>query len=95
MKAKTRKRSRKRYKSFTDGTPSRHHICPRSRSGGLGENIATIETGEHRAYHKLFSNMTPDEIIAHLVKYYWNNQWKWVELALLQKGEENDQLENT
>ena len=59
---------------------TKHHILPKSRKRNRG-NIAFIPRVKHEAYHELFSNMTPDEIIKHLVEYYWNNQWYWVTKA--------------
>jgi len=66
----------------------RHHINPKSKNGG-GEarNISIQKIFEHRAYHKEFSNRTPDEIIIHIVKEWWNGQWEWVEKALRRKDE--------
>ena len=64
-------------------TPTKHHIRPTSRGGtDDDENIAIVPNKKHELYHVLFSNRTPEEIIAHLVAEYWNDQWEWVELAL-------------
>ena len=60
---------------------TRHHIRPVSRKSN-NKNIAYIPRVKHENYHTLFSNMTPDEIIKHLVEYYWNNQWQWVFMAI-------------
>ena len=52
--------------------PSRHHVIPRSRGGNFSkENIVIIPRVDHELYHKLFGNMTPDEIIEHLKTKYW------------------------
>jgi hypothetical protein len=51
---------------------SRHHVRPRSRGGGCGDNIVIIPCVDHETYHKLFGNMTPEEIVFHLIKKYWN-----------------------
>lgn len=60
-----------------------HHIVPKSRGGVDGSfNLAPVKRSLHEAYHTLFNNSTPDEVIAHLVKEYWNGQWEWVEKAL-------------
>jgi hypothetical protein len=51
---------------------SKHHVLPRSRGGGYKDNIVIIPRVDHDAYHKLFGNMTPEEIILYLIKKYWN-----------------------
>jgi hypothetical protein len=59
------------------------HIRPKSRGGDSSpKNITLLCVDCHTEYHKNFSNMTPDEVIAFLVKYYWNDQWLWVHLAM-------------
>lgn len=68
-----------------NGELTRHHIIPTSRLNGMKlgeENIALIGGREHEAYHSLFGNMTPDEIIIHLVNHYWNREENWVWVAL-------------
>lgn len=68
--------------------PTRHHIIPSSREGtDSPENIAIVPNKKHEDYHILFSNRTPEEIIAYLVEDYWNGQWEWVELALENSNE--------
>ena len=68
----------KRKKNLT-----RHHIIPSSRFGSnCKENIAMISDKKHKAYHIMFSNMTPDEIIHELVDNYWNGKWEWVARAI-------------
>lgn len=54
---------------------TRHHILPRSRGGGLEDNIAFIPHGEHDRYHKLFGNRTPEEIGRYLQEYFWANKY--------------------
>lgn len=56
---------------------TRHHIRPVSRKS-KDSNIAYIPRVDHENYHKLFVNMTPDEVIRHLIDYYWNGQWEWL-----------------
>lgn len=58
--------------------PNISHIAPRSRGGKNDGNI-NRETCPlcHEYYHWLFSNLLPDEIIAYLVKNFWNGQVKW------------------
>jgi len=53
----------------------KHHIIPRSRGGNsYGDNVIYITAREHRAYHILFGNMRPEEIIPYLKKYYFNQK---------------------
>ena len=62
---------------------TRHHIIPSSRGGSDDkQNIAKISGKLHQAYHHLFFNLTPEEIIKDLVENYWNGQWEWVKIAL-------------
>ena len=50
-----------------------HHILPRSRGGDYSKhNIKKLEQSYHRAYHKLFENLTPDEIHQYLNEVYFN-----------------------
>ena len=58
---------------------SRHHIIPRSRGGDNSlENISRVHTKKHQAYHTMFDNRTPDEIVENLVRRYWNGNWDYV-----------------
>ena len=42
-----------------------HHCIPRGRNGpDTSHNIRLKSTKEHYAWHSLFRNMTPDEVIA-------------------------------
>ena len=67
---------------------SKHHIIPRSRDGKYSlENIAVININKHRLYHTMFENKTPDEIVEHLVNYYWNGQWEHVDKAYRRNNE--------
>ena len=63
---------------------SQHHIIPRSRGGvtTLG-NTVMLTRSEHEAYHTLFANKNPDEIIDYLVRHFWKGNWDWVHQALL------------
>lgn len=75
---------------------TRHHILPSSRGGTCSDNnIAMISDKDHRSYHQLFSNKSPDEIIKHLVNDYWNGQWGWLAMAIEEKelSEEINALE--
>lgn len=80
-KKKTRKKSEKQI--VKDRMPTRHHILPSSRGGNSSaQNISMLRNKKHQAYHTLFSNMTPDEIITFLVYKCWNKQWQWVQIAI-------------
>ena len=59
---------------------NKHHILPSSRGGTNAlENLALIQEEKHQAYHYLFENKTPDEIINDLVRNYWSGQRVWVD----------------
>ncbi len=49
---------------------TKHHITPKSKGGKNFGNIKYIPKSEHRAYHHIFANLTPEEIIIYL-----NEQW--------------------
>ncbi len=51
----------KKYNSLT-----KHHILSRSRGGEDINNILFVSIDYHSAYHKLFENLTPDEVILYL-----------------------------
>lgn len=49
----------------------RHHRKPRSRGGSNDErNISIVEQNQHRAYHCLFHNMLPEEVVKVLNRYW-------------------------
>ena len=61
---------------------SRHHIIPRSRGGDNSlENISRVHIKKHQAYHTMFDNRTPTEIVENLVRKYWNGNWDYVKEA--------------
>ena len=66
-----------KHRKNRPGQKTRHHIRPKSRKS-KNSNIAWIPRVYHEAYHTMFQNMTPDEIIRHLIDYYWNGQWHWL-----------------
>jgi hypothetical protein len=50
---------------------TRHHIWPLSRGGtDKPQNIIVVSTVKHRAYHILFSNKLPTEILQELRAIY-------------------------
>ncbi len=70
---------------------TRHHIVPRSRGGGRisgRHNVVMVRRNDHRLYHELFNNKTPQEILQHLVEEFWGGQWQFVVEAL---EKQNDQ----
>ena len=49
----------------------RHHIIPTSRGGSNNQNnILRVSRKQHQAWHLLFGNMLQDEVIMHII-YYW------------------------
>lgn len=75
------KRSKKRKKK-PNYTRTDHHIIPSSRGGNSKlENIAKVPDRDHRFYHALFENKTPEEIIPYLVENFWNGKWEYVQRA--------------
>ena len=51
----------------------KHHIIPTSKGGkDVEDNIAYIRRIDHRLYHALFYNRTPEEIILYLQNYFWS-----------------------
>lgn len=60
-----------------------HHILPRSKGGKNSKNIKQVPNSYHEAYHKLFQNMTPCEIIIYLEKMWFTTRpfvppQKWI-----------------
>ena len=50
---------------------SRHHRRPRSRGGKTTDsNISVVDITEHRAWHKLFWNYSPQEI-CNIINAIW------------------------
>lgn len=61
------KRSRKPYRPPKMKT--RHHMCPRSRSGSSHRfNLLILDDESHKLLHKLFGNRTLVEIIETLIR---------------------------
>ena len=62
-----------------------HHIIPRSRNKKKAKdphNIVKVKRDRHSAYHFLFDNLTPDEIIKMLVNEFWGGDYMWVYKAI-------------
>ena len=50
----------------------KHHIIPISKGGrDVEDNIAYVRKIDHRLYHVLFGNRTPEEIVLYLNSYFW------------------------
>lgn len=48
---------------------TRHHVRPRSQGGKWQKiNIVKVPQGKHNAYHYLFGNRTPEQIMEYLMK---------------------------
>ena len=49
----------------------RHHILPSSRGGsGKAFNRIRVQKKRHKAYHIIFENLTPDEVMELIFKIY-------------------------
>ena len=84
-------KKKKKSNDWLEQQPTEHHIVLSSRKGGDGKNnISILRCKKHRAYHTIFENMKPDEIIKFLVAKCWNNQWEWVAKAINTKEWEVD-----
>lgn len=59
---------------------NQHHVIPQSRLNGKTVILPIVC---HNSYHRLFSNMTPPEIVEWLNKEYWGG---WYEIAIKEKG---------
>ena len=66
----------------------RHHIRPRSRGGDDSkENVAIVDWElHHKCYHRLFKNMTPEEICIYLTNEWWNGDVTHMRSALADLG---------
>lgn len=54
-----------------------HHRLPTSRGGtNKHENISYVPDKQHRAYHYLFGNMIPEELIKEFNDNYAHIDWK-------------------
>ena len=61
-----------------------HHIIPSSRGGTSKDNNLVLVNWDlhHNCYHKLFGNMTPEEICVYLTKNWWNGDVTHMRSAL-------------
>jgi len=61
---------------------TKHHIIPQSRNKNLADepkNIVIVSEKEHNAYHQLFENKTPLEILDYLVNTFWGGNKNFIE----------------
>lgn len=57
----------------------KHHRLPRSRGGSnRNSNISLVRKDLHVAYHRLFGNATPDEIVEILNRVWIDPAYKLV-----------------
>lgn len=49
---------------------SRHHRRPTSKGGKDGMNIRLLPMDKHQAWHVLFNNMSPEEIVDEINEFY-------------------------
>jgi len=50
-----------------------HHLRPRSRGGSMSdENLCYLKIKKHHALHKLFFNLTPEQIVKFLSNFNEN-----------------------
>ena len=75
IKRQRERKTKKRQGKLTDTSLTKHHIVPKSRGGNT---ITLIEWGDDKAYHQLFGNMTPEEILQYLVGYFWGGDNKYI-----------------
>lgn len=62
----------------------KHHILPASRFPGLRDepsNKVRVNGKKHAAYHMLFGDMTPEEIIVYLNRNFWGDHYE-IEIIL-------------
>jgi hypothetical protein len=66
---------------------TKHHIKPKSLNGKTIGNIKEVPRSEHRAYHHIFSNLSPEDIIIYLNEVWFTTD-KFVrpEEWLLKRG---------
>ena len=58
---------------------SRHHRCPRSLGGrSLAKNISKVCSIQHKSWHNLFANYTPQRICRIINKVWIDPSWKFI-----------------
>jgi hypothetical protein len=79
VKIRKPSKRRKMTKRKNENILTRHHIIPTSRGGGSLDNICYVPRIQHKEYHNLFGNRTPEEIIDYLLTDFWNGQTKYID----------------
>lgn len=58
---------------------SNHHRKPKSRGGdNSARNISKVSKVQHRAWHVLFSNMTPEQIADEINEKWIDQDYKMI-----------------
>jgi len=58
---------------------TKHHRIPKSLGGpNSPSNISIVPLSKHRAYHVLFTNMTPGEMAAYLTAVWIDSDYEMV-----------------
>lgn len=77
--------SRKSRQNRADGLNS-HHIYPSSRGGGGRHNLVLLPMEWHACWHKLFVNMTVDEVHIFIEEVMTpNTEWTYKALDQLRR----------
>lgn len=67
------------YKRRLQAEESKHHRCPKSLRGRNEErNISIVPNNKHQAWHLLFANKTPREIVGVINETWGDPNWKFV-----------------
>jgi len=67
----------RKHKDISGNKITHHHIIPSSRGGEYtSHNICRVIHKLHDLYHRLFSNLTPEEIVEYLNKTFWNDNYE-------------------
>ena len=62
----------------------KHHMIPKCRGGGQNGNIKMVTSKQHIAWHSLWGNATPEEILSLLLSgLYQVPERKYAEWVLL------------
>lgn len=58
---------------------NRHHRKPRSLGGSEADfNISVVDERQHKAWHLLFKNMTPQQIADKINGIYLDTEFKFI-----------------
>lgn len=82
-------RKQRGFKKELGGRTTVHHIIPRSR-GGMDhpQNLVELDKRFHMNFHRVFGNLTPNEIHVFLIIVLGLNetQWTWERICQLREG---------